>query len=358
MPIVRNYKPGSIIYFEGDRGEDIYILQSGKVVLSSQAIDTGEEIKETIANGEFFGVKSVLGKYPREETAQVVAPSVVLVLTPNEFEKMVMGNFRILMKMLKVFSNQLRRIGKSVREILEKGEPRMPATELFYIGEYYFKKGKAEQAKYVYKKYIEHYPDGEFVAKSKERLDAIERGDFAYAQEPPSVESSIPQGPVAELGDTETEESVEPVSGETSAPAGKKVAEGIDIAKRYYEGLSLFSQDKVDEAMQIYKEILEIKRFKDEATAEFAEKAQFELGRSLMKLEKYNEAIENFSNLIKRFQRTKLLKDSLYNIGTCYEALENYQKAFNFYQKVINMPPKEAINSKAKASVEKIKNKL
>jgi len=354
LPIIRNYKPGSIIYFEGDKASEIYILQSGKVVLTYHAVDTGEEISETIGNGEFFGVKSVLGKYPREETAQVVAPSVVVVLTPDEFEQMVMKNFRILIKMLKVFSNQLRRIGKRVREILEKGEPRMPATELFYIGEYYFKKGKAEQAKYVYTKYLQHYPEGEFVDKCKERLDAIERGDFTYVPEP-SVEAApteaIPSAPESPLETVPEEEPEKPESVKT-------VAEGVDIAKKFYEGLSLFSQDKIEDAMNIYKEILGVKRFKDEATAKFAEKAQFELGRCLMKIERCNEAIENFSNLIKRFPRTELLKEVLYNIGHCYEIMQNYQKALNFYQKVVNMPPKEAINSKAKKALEEVQKKI
>jgi CRP-like cAMP-binding protein len=140
LPVARNYKPGSIVYFENDKSsEEIYILQNGKVALVSSAIDTDEEIRETISDGEFFGVKSSLGKYPREETAQVLTPTVVLVVTQEEFEQMVMKNFRVLIKMLKVFSNQLRRIGKKVRDIMHKGEPKMPSTELYFIGEYYFK---------------------------------------------------------------------------------------------------------------------------------------------------------------------------------------------------------------------------
>jgi len=354
LPVIRNYKPGSIIYFEGDKAHEIYILQSGKVVLTSHAVDTDEEISEVIRSGEFFGVKSVLGKYPREETAQVVAPSVVLVLNPDEFEQLVMKNLRILIKMLKVFSNQLRKIGRKVRELLKKGEPRMPATELFYIGEYYFKKGKAEQAKYVYTKYIQHYPDGEFVKKCKERLDAIEKGDMTYipeaSQEVDIKEETIISQPEQVMTEAKTEfEKPESV---------RTVTEGVDIAKRFYEALSLFSQEKFEEAINIYKEILSIKKFKDEATAKFAEKSQFELGRCLMKLERYTEAIENFSNLIKKFPRTELLKESLYNIGVCYEAMKNYQKAINFYQKVINMPPKEAINTEAKKALENVQKKI
>ena len=81
----RIYKSGSIIYFEGDRSDNIYILKSGRVILTSTKLDTGEEVKEDVRHGEFFGVKSALGKYPREETAQTIGETGVLVLRPAEF---------------------------------------------------------------------------------------------------------------------------------------------------------------------------------------------------------------------------------------------------------------------------------
>lgn len=370
MPIARNYKPGSIIYFENDKHtNEIYILQNGKVSLTSTALDTGEEVKESIANGEFFGVKSVLGKYPREETAQVAAQTVVLVLKPEEFEAMVFNNFRILMKMLKVFSNQLRRVGKNVRELMRKGEPKMPATELFYIGEYYFKKGKAEQAKYVYSKYLEFYQDGQFSENAKERLDAIDRGDLTYVESTVQLQSTAPSqqayvsGPGTDAAPPQTI-SPDSIGEEATAeeeiekPDILKTPEGIDITKKYYEGLSLFSQEKYQEAMAIFQAISQQTRFKDEQTAKFAEKAFFELGKCLMKLDKPLEAIEKFSTLIKKFQRTDLLKDALFSIGEAYVKLERYEKAINFYQKVVNTPPKEAINTKAKKALEETQKKL
>ncbi|HNN59117.1 MAG TPA: cyclic nucleotide-binding domain-containing protein, partial [Leptospiraceae bacterium] len=57
MPIARNYNGGSIVYFAGDKGDEVYVLQSGRVLLISTALDTGEEIREDVQIGEFFGVK-------------------------------------------------------------------------------------------------------------------------------------------------------------------------------------------------------------------------------------------------------------------------------------------------------------
>ncbi|MBN2803105.1 MAG: Crp/Fnr family transcriptional regulator, partial [Deltaproteobacteria bacterium] len=131
----RVYKSGSIIYFEGDKSEYVYVLKSGGVTLTSIKIESGEETKDAVRMGEFFGVKSAVGRYPREETAQTIGDTVVLLLPLADFEKLAVSNIKIVKKMLKVFSNQLRRTGKTVREVLGESETLNPDQELFRIGE-------------------------------------------------------------------------------------------------------------------------------------------------------------------------------------------------------------------------------
>lgn len=391
-PIVRNYKEGSVIYFEGDEGKEIYILKSGRIVLISKALDTGEEIREEIKTGEFFGVKSVLGGYNREETAQVLTDSVVLVFTQDEFEKLITKNFEILMKLLRVFSNQLRRIGKKVRELLGKGESRKPATELFNIGEYYYHRGKKEQAIYAYKKYQEFYPTGEYFEIAKQRITALMTGVAVsstsstnidkYEEDtsspvadfitPSDSEFSSPIEGLEDLGQEVNEQWSEQAKKRESVVAKKESIEsdlppsatkqefktaGLDIAKKYYDGLSLFSQEKYEDAIKFYEDVLSQKEVK-ESDIKFVEKAAFEKSRCLMKLERWNDAVTELTNLIRKFSKSDLVKESLFLIGECYENMNNPQKACNFYQKVIGMPPRESINNKAKQRLEALKDKL
>ena len=70
-PKAAQYKANSIVYFKGDVTERVYILKGGKVVLKYNDIESGQEMQDIIQTGEFFGVKSALGKYPREETVSV-----------------------------------------------------------------------------------------------------------------------------------------------------------------------------------------------------------------------------------------------------------------------------------------------
>ena len=118
MPRIVHYNKGSISYFTGDVSDNVFILQKGSVVLSSKDIETGEAVTERIKPGEFFGVKSAMGHFPREETASVVEDSDVVLLALPEFEKIFMGNKDLMLKMLKAFSGQLRKIHRKIDDIL------------------------------------------------------------------------------------------------------------------------------------------------------------------------------------------------------------------------------------------------
>ena len=87
MSKVVQFSKGSIIFFEGDKDENIYILQSGAVALRSMDLETGEQISEQLHIGEFFGVKSALAKMPSLVTASVLLDSTVVQLSVYEFEK-------------------------------------------------------------------------------------------------------------------------------------------------------------------------------------------------------------------------------------------------------------------------------
>ena len=60
MPKAMQYTKGSIIYFEGDHDERIFIMQQGAVLLTSTDIESGQPVAEQVKSGEFFGVKSAL----------------------------------------------------------------------------------------------------------------------------------------------------------------------------------------------------------------------------------------------------------------------------------------------------------
>jgi CRP-like cAMP-binding protein len=153
MPKPFQYRSGSLIYFQGDAADKVFILQKGAVSLVYQDIETGQDVHDLVQPGEFFGVKSALGHYAREENAVTLADTTTMAFTVPEFEALAMANTRIIMKMLKVFSNQMRRIHRQVSSLMEKEEVN-PETGLFNVGEYHLKNKRFSQAKYVFSRYL------------------------------------------------------------------------------------------------------------------------------------------------------------------------------------------------------------
>jgi CRP-like cAMP-binding protein len=174
MPKPLQYKSGSLIYCRGEEANKIFILQSGMLSLVLTDIETGKDVRNPVQPGEFFGVKSALGHFPREENAIALADSTIMVLSVPEFETLVMSNTRIILKMLKVFSNQMRKTHAQVASLTETTEMK-PEDGLFALGEKYFKNKNYAYAKYVFGRYLTHYPTGKHSEQAEKALHTLEK---------------------------------------------------------------------------------------------------------------------------------------------------------------------------------------
>ncbi len=334
MPKPIQYRANSIIYFKGDASEKIYILNSGKISLNYIDIETHMEVHDLIKMGEFFGVKSALGRYPREETAVVLQDSSVMAFTVPEFESLAMKNTRIITKMLKVFSNQLRRIQRQVQNLLAGGEQVNPETGLYKIGEYYFKNKRYAQALHAFKRYLVYYPSGAFARDVSQKTATAE--DFVSRYGQGAVPAAVPASPA-----------------QSWAGGGVKAAGGegglSDAAQQYYNGVSLVSQEKYAEAFKVFKKILE------SADAEYAGKAEFEMAKCLYYLKQLDSCIKTFTGIVQKFPKHPELKEALYFIGKSHEEKGDTGKAAGLYKKILTMPPEDdPVSRRAKKALKAI----
>jgi CRP-like cAMP-binding protein len=113
------YTKRAIVYFAGDVDYQIFLLQQGLIALDSTDIETNAPVADYVRPGEFLGIKSALGHFPREETATVLDDSVVIALTIIEFEQLISSNKDLMTKMLQAFSNQLRTLHRKTEAILQ-----------------------------------------------------------------------------------------------------------------------------------------------------------------------------------------------------------------------------------------------
>jgi len=304
MPKPAQYRSGSIIYFQGEPADKIYILQTGKVSLGYQDIENGNEVRDSVQPGEFFGVKSAMGRYTREENAVALSDATVMVFSVPEFEAIAMANTRIIMKMLKVFSNQMRRVHKQVSKVMSK-EEQQPADGLFHVGEFYLKNKRFSQAKHVFSRYLTFYPSGK---------DAIQA----------SKNIEIAKNSIARFGEGKDSGAA---SGSSSAASNSS-----KITKAFSDAVSLISQGKYQEAIMAFKSIVD--SYPD---TEIAANSTFEIGRCMFLLEKFEESIKFYSTMLTKYPKHPNLKETMYIIGQCNEKLGRQDQASAFYKKILSI---------------------
>lgn len=337
MPKAIQYRANSVIYFKGDASDRVFILNSGKVGLNSIDIETGQEVHDTVKTGEFFGMKSALGRYPREETAAVLQEAQVMAFTVAEFEALAMKNTRMITKMLKVFSNQLRHIHRQVQNLLVSDEAADPETGLYQIGEYYLRAKKFAQALHAYKRYLTYYPSGRYARDVAVKLEQAEGYVSRYGAGGPPPSSPEAPAPAA------------------AAPAARPAADGSgasggaalsDVAKQYYNAVSLVSQEKYQEAYKELKRLLE-----KGADAEYGAKAEFEMARCLFHLKQHDACIKGFTAIIQKAPKHPDLREAIFFIGRSYEEKGDPARAGSLYKKILSMGEDDPVARKARKAL-------
>jgi TolA-binding protein len=344
MPKTLRYRDGAVVYFQGETSaEKIYLLQSGRITLSYQDIETGEDLTDLVQPGEFFGVKAALGRYPEEENAIISQESTILVFSVPEFEQLVSSNTRIIMKMLKVFSKELRRVHRQTSNIMEKEgyDPEDPEQGLFNVGQYYLKNRRIPQAQYIFGRYLTYYPSGKNAAQAARNLQFMqgEKSSSLRAEAVPIAASPSAVAPATAAAI------------KRKSSIGQIVREN-DGDKAYYDAVSLVSQGKFQQAFTALQAILDAND-----NPELVAKSHYEIGRCLFMMNKFDECVRHFTTMITNYPKHPNLEDALFFMAQSHENRGKKEMAEVFYKKILSMVPNgdEPVNIKARKALAALK---
>ncbi|MEK7383855.1 MAG: cyclic nucleotide-binding domain-containing protein [Elusimicrobiota bacterium] len=91
----RTYRPGEVIFVEGDIGRALFILESGKVELTRRASSGETRTLYTVKPGEWFGEMALLESLPRSATATATETSRLHLLYRTKLEALLQSEPRI-----------------------------------------------------------------------------------------------------------------------------------------------------------------------------------------------------------------------------------------------------------------------
>ncbi len=108
---------GTVLFNEGDGGEEMYIIQSGRVKISKK-IRGVEKTLATLEKGEFFGEMAILNDKPRSASAETIDDCEMLVIDRKTFETLLRGNVEIAIRFIKRLADRLREANDQMEALM------------------------------------------------------------------------------------------------------------------------------------------------------------------------------------------------------------------------------------------------
>jgi len=316
MPKAITYNSNSVVYFAGDFDDRVFLLQTGSIALTSVDIETGGQVTNYIKEGEFFGVKSALGNFPREDNAIVLTNSVCLAFQTQEFEVFAQSNSRIILQMIKVFSKQLRSIHKKLASLLDSKEDVNPEDGLFSVVQAFYNSQHFDAANQVSIRYLQNYPRGKYkteIAKIIQSAKDMQGHSFGVNLTQEARKTVNPSPNII-----------------NSMSMYEANAEGV-----YSCANDLFAQGKFYEASCKYQHVID----SPDADEKMLEDSYIRAGRCLFEIGEYVQALQLLTGFIGKCPKSSRIAEALIYLGLCYERMERPDKAVAFYDKALLFAP-------------------
>ena len=129
-----HFPAGKVLFREGDAGEDMYIIQSGRVAIKKRTGANKDVTLAVLEKGDFFGEMAVLERMPRSATAEMSEAGDLIVISGDTFGDMIKSNPEIAFRMLRKYSIRLREMVKQIevlgKQVAEGPGPTSTSTSL------------------------------------------------------------------------------------------------------------------------------------------------------------------------------------------------------------------------------------
>jgi CRP-like cAMP-binding protein len=112
------YPENTVIFREGDAGDEMYIIQTGEVIISKKSQKNTQLILAVLKNGDFFGEMSLFTTEKRSATAISKNKSLILKIDKTSFEFMLANNLAFAQKMITRLCERLHRADEQIAELI------------------------------------------------------------------------------------------------------------------------------------------------------------------------------------------------------------------------------------------------
>jgi CRP-like cAMP-binding protein len=114
---VRNYEKDNMIFSEGERGDELYIIQTGSVKIA-KIVDNNEVLLAVLGSGDIFGEMALLESKPRAACAIAHGNCRLTVVNRANFEQMIVREPHLIARLTILLSERIYYIYKQLANTL------------------------------------------------------------------------------------------------------------------------------------------------------------------------------------------------------------------------------------------------
>ena len=126
---------GAIIFHEGEPGDSLYIVISGKVKLGQRSSDGRENLVAVMGPADQFGELSLFDPGPRTATAVAVTDAQLAVLPKEALHQWIAERPRLALQMLRAVARRLRRTNTMLADLIFVDVPGRVAKQLLQLAQ-------------------------------------------------------------------------------------------------------------------------------------------------------------------------------------------------------------------------------
>lgn len=117
LVLVRKYRRNMIIFVEGEPGEGLFFVKSGRVKVYKLVEDGREKTLHFLNPGDVFAEVLLFDGGPYPATAETIEDAEIGLIKRADIEKLLLQNPSLTLKLLKIMSKRLRQAQLHVRDL-------------------------------------------------------------------------------------------------------------------------------------------------------------------------------------------------------------------------------------------------
>lgn len=121
---------GKVIFHEGESGDRMFIIQSGRVRISKM-IDGREHELATLEKGDFFGEMAIVSRIDRTATATAVNATQLLAFDRQGFMGMIEKNAKIALNVIDKLCRRLENANSQIQLMFQRNQRSLIALNLY-----------------------------------------------------------------------------------------------------------------------------------------------------------------------------------------------------------------------------------